>query len=435
MPETKEQSGAPPTVSLTARPAQFQTPQEQQVAQLVTELVDKTNAGLKELSDRQVHEFKANADAVAKLSNDFKSVEAKYAERFKAIATRVQAGGPVHGFASREEAAQFGRFVAAVYRRDASALAELQKAGMTPGTGPEGGYLLVETIVDDLMRDLDQAGIFLQHCPPIAVNALGGGSVQGRSGVTVYHPKYGSTIPISTPGIGGTNFDLLRYCAAVEIDNWMLDSALAAALGEYVRSEMTYGLMLATDTEWFMGTGTEAYGRYLGLFKQGAWDAGTRAGVQQVVGDSGDDTFAEIIAKSTYYLAQMLGKLPQWAHALGPTWFMHPLVFFSYLGIRDSAGMPIAGIFLAQNAPALRLMGYPVQLLSIAPSTTAVSTPFVLLAALRRACRTYRHSRAIEFRMTDQLKWLENITTFAADVPMDMKIRNGEAIVQLVTHS
>ncbi len=37
--------------------------------------------------------------------------------------------------------------------------------------------------------------------------------------------------------------------------------------------------------------------------------------------------------------------------------------------------------------------------------------------------------------MTDQLKWLEGITTVAADVPVDMKVRNPDGIVQIITHS
>ena len=55
-----------------------------------------------------------------------------------------------------------------------------------------------------------------------------------------------------------------------------------------------------------------------------------------------------------------------------------------------------------------------------------------------RACRTYRHNRAVEFKMSDQLgkeEWIVGLSAFACDVPLDMAVRNGDGIVQLITHS
>jgi HK97 family phage major capsid protein len=291
---------------------------------------------------------------------------------------------------------------------------------------------LAEQLLGDMMRDVDAAGVFLRLCPPIGVNSLSGGTPKGTNGVTVYHPQFGSTCALSTMGFGRNDFNLIRYVAAVEVDGWMLASELAVALAEYVREELVYGLALATDTEWFMGDGSATYGNFTGLFK-------LASGVKTVTGDSGDDTFAKITAKTTYYLSKMRGELPDWAWRSGAAWIMHPTVFFPMLGVRDSGGMPIVNIMLAQpGGVPLWLMGAPVELTTTAPSVTAVSTPFMLLAALKRACRTYRHNRAIEFKMSDQLgleKWIANLNAFAADVPMDRVIRNGNGLVQLITHS
>jgi len=410
------------------------SPQDAQFGQLLQEIAARIEGQGKSFADLDAAlqaKLKAHADDIAKLSASVAAQQKENVERFGALVK--QAGDPTFkgGFRSRENAENFGKFVAAVYRHDGAEMAKLQAAAILPTSGPQGGYLLVEQIIQDIMRDLDATGVFLTDCPPIGVNVLASGSKKGTSGPTVYYPEYGATATLSTPGFGENRFELRRHVAAIEIDNWMLDSQMAIALAEYVRTELVYALALATDTNWFMGTGVSANAMYTGLFKMAT-------GLLSVTGDSGDDTFAEMIAKTTYYLAAVLGALPQWAHAAQPKWYMHHSVFFGFLGVRDSAGMPIANVFLAQQGLPYWLLGYPVRMLSVAPSTTAVSTCFALLAALGRACRTYRHNKAIEFAASDQLgeeKWLANLSAVKSDVPMDMKVRNGNGIVQLITHS
>jgi len=385
---------------------------------------------LKESTQRQML---AHTHDIAKLNNDFTTVQGTYRERFKAIAAGVQRGDLPAGWRSAQDAARFGCFVAALKTRDTSQLNALQQNGLTPGTGSQGGWLLNEQLIADIMREVDEAGIFLADCPPTGVNALKGGSPRGTSGVTLYYPDYGVAGTVSTPGMGATLFELKRHVAAVEIEQWMLASDLAITLAEYVRQEIVYAVSLGTDTNWFMGDGTSPYCCYTGLFKMAA-----ASGVGQVTGDAGDDTFAKMIAKTTYYLSQMLGALPQWAHAAGPRMYCSGLVFFSYLGVRDAGGMPLASIYLGEIAPALRLMGYPVRLVTVAPSVTAVSTCFLLLAALKRACRTYRHNRAVEFAWNDNLeeaKWLAGLSAVKCDVPLDRTVRVPSGIVQLITHS
>jgi HK97 family phage major capsid protein len=407
----------------------FQTEQQAGFAGLMRDLVAKIDGRFSDLEARVQKGFIDGARDIAKLNNDFGAVQSAYAERFRALADDHQRGGNVaRGFSSRQTAEQFGRMIAAIYKHDGIALDDLRRAGISPGTGPEGGYLLTESMINDIMREVDPAGVFTRNCPPAPVDSLSGGSPMGTSGPTMYYPDFGVAGTVSTPGFGGTKFALKRHVAIVEVDNWMLASGLAIPLAEYVRQELAYAVALATDTNWFMGDGTSPYCQYTGLFK-------LASGVQTVTAESGDDTFSEVVAKTTYYLAQAMGKLPLWAHAAGPKWYMHPLTFFGFLGVRDTAGMPIANVFLAQNGLPFHLMGYPVELVSVAPSTTAVSTCFMVLAALARACRTYRHNKAVEFKMTDQLKWKEAITHFACDVPLDMLVRNGDGIVQVYTHS
>jgi len=419
----------------------LQTLQQTQTAEWfndVAKLLQRVGGEFADLKRTTQERLLAHTHDIGKLSDDFASVRAKYAERFKAIAAGVQRGDALVGWRSAQDAQQFGELVAALKTRDMNRLNALQQNGLTPGTGAQGGWLLNEQLIADIMREVDAAGIFLADCPPRGVNMLAGGSPLGTSGAVVYYPDYGAAGTVSTPGTGNTRFELKRHVAAIEIDQWMLGSDLAITLAEYVRTEIIYALSLATDTNWFMGTGVAANCMKTGLFKLTGSATVSTTAPTVVTADSGDDTFAKCIAKTTYYLAQMLGMLPQWAHAAGPRWYCSSYVFFNYLGVRDSGGMPLAQIYLGQDAPSLRLCGLPVRIVSVAPSVTAVSTVFLLLGALSRACRTYRHNRAVEFAWNDNLeeaKWLAGLSAVKCDVPLDRVVRVPSGIVQLITHS
>jgi len=413
------------------KPDALKTPQEVQVEQLVAELAGKLEhfgALFSELDTKLQAQFKGQADEIAKLSSSIASVQANAIKRFHAIADEHRRGGDYRGpFASREEAGQFGRVVAAIMRRDHAAMKEeLEKAAISPTKGTTGGYLMPELLLGGIIRNVEDAGVFERNCPAIPVNVMSGGAVKRTAGLTVYYPDYGVAGTASTPGAGQRRFELKRFVVGTEVDNWMLASDLAVALGDWVATEISYALALAEDTNWFVGTGTNEYCGYTGLFK--------RTDLLSVAGVSGDDTFDEMIAKSTLYLGEMLGTAPLWVHNSSPKWFMHLLIFFKYLGVRDTAGQPIANVMQAQGGGLpFWLMGYPVEPVQVAPSATAVSTVFALFGALARACRVYRHSKAVELKSSDQLKFWEAMTVFAADVPQDMQVADTNGIVQLKT--
>jgi HK97 family phage major capsid protein len=403
-----------------------QTDQDRQVAGLLNEVLDKIDQRFTDLDERTQSQFRQQAGEISRMNTSLTDTRQTSIKRFHEIAQHYRQGGDYRGpFRDAEQARNFGRVVAAIAGRDHRAWEDLEKAGISPGKGSTGGFLLQEILLKELIRNVEESGIFERNCPAMPVNGLSGGTPKRTSGLTVYYPDFGVAATASTPTLGMSNFNLKRHVVALEVDNWMLGSELAIALGDYIAEEFAYALALAADTNWFMGDGTAGYCGYTGLFK--------RTDLPSVVGDSGDDTFSEMIAKSTYYLAQMLGKLPIWGHRSDPRWFMHLLTFFNYLGVRDSVGQPIANIIMQQGGVPFWLMGYPVEPLSIAPSTTAVSTTFALFGSLKRACRVYRHANASEFKSSDQLKILEGQTVFVADVPQDMTVRDVNGLVQLKT--
>ena len=409
----------------------FQAPQQAQfedwIASVQT-LCERLGQSFVELKENQQREIQGQASEIAKLRGEFQTGQEQSLRRFHAIAEHYHRGGDYRGpFNSREEAASFGRLVAFVATGDQSALLALQRAGMGPAKGSEGGYLMPDVLVPGIIRNVEQYGVFESDVPPSPVAGETGGETKRIAGLTVYHPGLGQSASESQPNLGRVNFSLIRWATLTLVDRWMLNENLSVALGDFVAQEIALALAYAEDLYGFMGDGTSTYGRVTGAFK--------RAGTNQltVTADSGDDTFAEVIAKSTYYLGKVMGTLPKWAHQFGPKWYMHMLTFFSYLGVRDTAGQPIANILQADRPTPFMLMGYPVQIVQVAPSVTAVSTVFAVFGALARGWKLYRHVNGVEIRVSEHYKFAEGQVAIAGDVVQDIVESDPNAYVQLAT--
>lgn len=415
--------------------SQFQSEQTKQYAQLMNELGRVLRTDFASLADKQQQTILGHAADIAKLSDEIKDLKQDQTARFQQHLADYQAGGSYRGpFRSAAAAKQFGEFAGAVLQKDYARVIELQKAAMLPTSGPAGGYLMPDLLIQDLVRNVEEAGVFEANCPAMPVPVLKGGVAKRTSGLTVYYPDYGVAGTASTPAMGKSQFNCKREIAGVEVEDWMLASDLAIPLANYVVTELAYALALADDTNYFVGTGTSAYNGYTGLFKSGMTGMADLS-LQKVDGDSGDDTLAELIAKTTYYLGAMLGKLPLWAHKQEPKWYGHASIFFAYLGSRSTTGEPLVANILASagGVPGFSLMGLPFVPVQVAPTATAVSTVFLLLASLKAGCAFVRHQAGIRFRTNDSLKFWEGLTIFAADVAQDMVVKDGNAVVQLKT--
>ncbi len=374
-------------------------------------------------------DFEGHASDVAKLRDEVADVKHNARQRLQALAEQHGRGDYRGPFASASDARTFGQLVAAVYRRDQAAIQSvLRTADVEPSPGTSGGYLVTEAAADAIIRNVEAAGVFERNCPATPVNSLKGWSAKRATGPTVYYPDYSDEITTSAPTFERAQWSLQRWAIATLVDEWMLASELAGALGDFIAEEFGYGIALAEDTNWFMGDGTSTYAGYTGLFKN--------TGLVDVDADTGDDTFAEVIAKSTFYLAEVLGAAPRWAHAAGPKWFMHPSLFYSYLGVRDSAGMPIVNVYLASGGlDSFTLMGYPVALTPVAPdlADSAATTCMLVFGALQRSCQLMRHRGAMFMKASEHLKFLEGQLALKCDVPQDMIVTGSDGIVRLVT--
>lgn len=416
-------------------PGTIEVPKSEQAQNYAALLTDLNNAVARfgELTPKMEAQFKAHAEDIAKLRDTVSAMERTSEQRFAAVLQRHQAGGEYSGhYASPEQARAVGNVLLAVAGRTRFAEADLRAAGVpleaaavAPSPDASGGYLVGDTLMREIVRNVAEAGVFEANCPAMDTTELKGGFPRRTGGLTVHYPEFGAAATASTPAFGRANFSLVRHAVLSVVDKWMLRANLAIPLAEFVAQELGDALALAEDTNWFIGTGTSSYGGYTGVFK----DTGTLS----EGGDSGDDTFVEMIGESSDYLARCIGTLPAQFHA-GAKWYMHHKIFWSYMGIKDSAGAPVlAGVYASAGQPTLGLMGFPVALTAVAPSTTAVSTTMAILANLRKACKVLRFNGGGTIQFSEHHKFAEGQMAYLLDLPQDRVIVDPNGIVRLVT--
>lgn len=406
--------------------------QFQQWAGDVSELLQKMGSNFSELRDSTQSELRNQAQEIARMRDDVERSQRNATERFEALAARYRGGGGgtyEGAFASREAAEGSGKALIATLTGDR---AGMQTAGISPGEGSDGGFLMPEPLMNAIVRNVEDYGVFERNADVMGGLGTTSGHITKRTGgLTCYHPDLGVATDDSEPSFGRIRYNMTRYSALTYVDRWMLASDLAVALAEFVAREIAQTLAYSQDVYGFTGDGSASHAGVQGIFNRAATDQLT------ITGASGDDTYQELIDKHVSYLAQCIGKLPRWAHDEAK-FYMHLSIFAGYLGVRLTSGAPIADI-LASEAPApFRLMGYPVEIVQVAPTLSDVTQADQTMAVfgnLRRAWKIMRHRTGIEIRSSEHVKFAEGQIAILGDAMQDMVEADNQAYVQLRTDS
>ena len=417
------------------KPEDYQGDQTRQSHQLLAEIVNRLGAVGSKLTDLDGNvqkQIAGHAADIATLREDIESVQREAAKRFVKLAEHYSGGRPYRGrFPDAQTARAAGLLVIYALTQDAAAKAELEKAGINPTVGAEGGFLMPDLLVTDLVRNVEEAGVWERNVDMMNTPVLTGGIPTRTGGLTVYYPDYETAATPSAATFGRKNFALKRHSVYVLVERWMLQSQLAVALAEFVTTEMSYALALAEDTNWFMGDGTSTYCGYHGLMKD------TTIGSYTPTADY--DEFSELIGATTDPLSRVLGTLPAWAAGDGCKWYMHSSVFFGYMGVKDSAGMPIVQLYMSGNGLAKVLFGYPVEWVQVMPAVGSagdtVSSPMLVAGNLRRACLGFRHAAGIAMRSSEHVKFAEGQVAMLLEVPQDRVVKDPTGVCRLLTHS
>jgi len=425
----------PQTVTeLLAPPKSAQDTQFEQWAAAVSTRIAAHGQSLNDLPEQVRTKLVAELqNEVAKLNDEVKSKTEITRAEVERLASYYAAGNPYAGpHLTRQAAAQFGAIAiaAALGTAHPAAQTALKIANISPATGPTGGFAVNETIWAGIANRLPSYGVFEADCPAQPCNHVGK-VLTWTDGFVVYHPDINGAPTPSAGTIGVKTVQLTRYSVLTLIDRWLLSEPTLVALGDLVTEGMARALAKATDKYGFLGDGSAAHARVLGIFN---WDTTNASYI--VVGVATDTTFEKLIDKTTVYLSAMLGALVDEYDDDGLRWYGHRSIFFRYLGARDNNGRPIADIYAAERPDGrYRVMGIPFRFVREAPSLgdTAVSKVMMTLANLRAACVLARHPLGVEMRRSEEYKWAEGMTALCLDSLQDILMVNRPAVIHLIT--
>jgi len=400
--------------------------------------IERVGSRLSQVDETHRRRLEDGAKEITRLSDEVTEMKSLAAKRFAELVAQDRSGGTYCGhFGSRAEAAHIGRLCIALGlaradpTRARAEMGELQKAAVIGGdTGPGGGALLLPATMATIFQNVERYGVSEQDALIWPMGAQTGSIIVDTTELEVAHPDIATAPTPETTTLSRVSPNLTTWQVPAFIENGMLRQDLVVPLAEFIAEKLSRGMARGQDRRVFIGTGTAAFGRVLGQF--------IRTDVTRVTAVSGDNTFAEIIAKSTDYLASVIGLATQRAEATGLAWYGHRSIFFGYAGVRDTYGRPITDIILAPSRPQMYLCGYPYRVVQCAPSasaTTQASTTMLILSALRDAVCIARDLAQAEFRQSDQYKFLERITTFSLELRQDIVCPDPAATVQLTANA
>ncbi len=304
-----------------------------------------------------------------------KIIDSKFEEKgINKIEKKIFGGmKEVEGLEGKEKMA---KFIKAVYNRDKEmAAAIVGKTAMTEGTDSQGGYLVPEEFRAEIVRLAEDFGIVRKLCRVIPMKRDTLNLPKITSSVTVYWPGEATAGTVSQPVLGQVQLLSKTLVGLTPLSNELLEDAdvdtvtlLVELFAEAISGE--------EDNQGLMGSGSP----FTGVMAE--------SGTTVVTMTSGKDTFAELDADDLRDLISGVKPLA----LIGAAFYMHRTVWAIVQKLKENsqhiasfANPIVSGDASKATGIVGYIWGYPVYLSDKMPTTTAVSTKFILFGSLRFA--------------------------------------------------
>ena len=278
--------------------------------------------------------------------------------------------------AAMDKKAKVAEFIKAVFKKDLGSLAQMK--AMNEGTGSAGGFIVPEEWAAEVNRIVEDFGLVpkLARRYPMKYD-------------TLRVPRLASSVSVSYPGeaTAGTPsqpvFEEVTLLAKTLVGLTAMTNELLEDANVDVVNLLTelFAEAIAGEVD-AQGLGT-AGAPFTGILED--------TGVTVVTAATGDDTFAE--AATPDYCRDLIASIKPWA-LQGAAFIMHRSVWAIIQKKKSSTGgdyfasaaNPVLSASATTgypNAVAGTLWGYPVYLSDKMPSTSAVSTKFIIFGNLK----------------------------------------------------
>lgn len=280
-------------------------------------------------------------------------------------------------FAKLDAKAKTASFFKALFNKDVTSLAKFKS--MTEGVGAAGGFVVPEEFAAEVNRVVEDFGLVPKLCRkfPMKYDTLNVPRLSAT--VSVYYPGEASAGTASQPTFEQVILQSKTLVGITPMSNELLADANISVVDllTEIFAEAIAGML---DQQGFAGTGTP----FVGILND--------TGVTVVQPTTGNSTFA--LCSTPDNLRDLIANVKPWA-LQGAAFIMHRSVwaivqkqkastsgdyFISAInpvvtGASQTQGYP--------NAMAGTLWGYPVYLSDKMPSSTAVSTKYVIFGNLK----------------------------------------------------
>lgn len=331
-----------------------------------------------DLKSSIVEEVKASSDVAAK-----KFATSSYKGAFSGMTEDEQS--------KLEKKEKMASFIKAVFHKDAASLTMLK--GLTEGTGSAGGFLVPEEFAAEVNRVVEDFGLVpkLARKFPMSTDTLNVPRL--ASSVTVYYPGEATAGTASQPVFEQVVLASKTLVGITPMSNELLADANVSVVDLLVElfAEAIGGML---DQQGFAGTGSPFTGILV--------DSGVT--VVQPANGTGASTFTG--ASTPAQARTLISNVKPWA-LQGAAFIMHRTVWGLMQVVEPSAGAGYAisaanpvltGAAMTQgypNAMAGTLWGYPVYLSDKMPSTTAVSTKYIIFGNLKHLYMGVRNEMGV----------------------------------------
>jgi len=297
---------------------------------------------------------------------------------------------------SQEQKEAFVEFTMHVIKQDTKGLNDWYKtnakAALNENTSSQGAYLVPDDFVPVIWRTTAQSSVLLRKARGMPMKTDYFTMPAKATGWTTYWGDEGAAYTQGEPTFGNITWTADKLTGyGLMSDEWLEDAAPDVA--SFLLEQATEGCGTAIDLAGFFSTGASNGPSGVTGIAYLASKVSTQASTTALA-----PTYEEIISLPELF--------SQNSHLEGAEFYMSNVVLQKLRKITTSDGFPL-WTQMAQTADGLTLLGYPVNLVEVFPSTYADATPYILFGNMRHYIygdrRKFSMQRSVDFKFnTDQ---------------------------------
>jgi len=293
-----------------------------------------------------------------------------------------------------------------------------------------GGALCPDAFLADIVRNVEAYGTFAVNARRIPMPAPTITMPKSLTELTVYYPEENANITESNPTFGDLSLTARLYATLSKWSNTLTEDC-AIEFGAFMAELIAYAHAKAVDTNGYLGDGTSTYARVIGILNATGIVSHILGNATSVAATNTTKTTFGSVAYAD--LVSMQALLPTAARA-GAKWYMHRYVSGILRSLVDSNGKPIFAQDYVNGQRVTSLLGDPIVESDVLPSTTAVTTKFMLYGNMQKAMG-YGERRSLTIASSQEAGFAADQTWIRSTARRAIAPIDGTQMVVAVTAS